>query len=204
MSASCLRALVFVLLAPSVAAAHRLDEYLQAARVAVSTDAVAVELDLTPGASIAREVATRVDRDADGAISPMEAEAYARAVVADLDLSVNGHGVALTLTSVEAPTIGEMLDGVGTIRLTTRADLTSATPAGMAIRFSNRHASGDSVYLVNALRPVDRTMVLERQSRDVQQRTIDLDYAVQPGRAAALGWSVLGLSLVLGLVWLRT
>ena len=193
MSANGFRALVFVLLAPSVAAAHRLDEYLQAARVAVSMDAVVVEIDLTPGVSVARALASRVDRDTDGAISPMEANAYARAVVADLDLSVNGHEVRLTLTSVEAPTIGEMLDGVGTIRLTTRADVASETLAGTTIRFSNRHAPGESVYLVNALTPTDRTLVLERQSRDAQQRTIDLDYAVQPGRAAAWGWSAVGL-----------
>ena len=127
----------------------------------------------------------------------------ARAVIADLDLSVNGQDAPLTLTSVEAPPIGEMLDGVGTIRLTMCADIALPATSRSTIRFSNRHAAGESVYLVNALKPVDRTIVLERQSRDVQQRTIDLEYAVASGRAGALGWSVLGLSLMLGLVRLR-
>ena len=202
MNVSGLFALVFVLFAATVADAHRLDEYLQASRVAVSMDAVTIELDLTPGASMARTIVERVDRSGDGAVSPLEAEAYARAVIADLDLSVNGQDAPLTLTSVEAPPIGEMLDGVGTIRLTMRADL-ALTTSRRTIRFSNRHAAGESVYLVNALKPGDRTIVLERQSRDVQQRTIDLEYTVTAGRVGALGWSVLGLSLVLGLVRLR-
>lgn len=204
MSASRLHALVLLLLVPSVAGAHRLDEYLQAARVAVSMDAVIVELDLTPGASIARAIAARVDRDDNGAVSPREAEAYARAVIADLDLSVNRQVAPLTLTRVEAPAISEMLDGVGTIRLTVHADVAMPAASRRAIRFTNRHASGESVYLVNALTPTDRTIVLERQTRDVEQRTMELEYTVQHGQARALGWSVLGLSLVLGLVRLRT
>ena len=201
--AGCLRALVVVLLLPSAAAAHRLDEYLQAARLAVSPDGVNVELDLTPGATVARAAAARIDRDADGAISPAEAEAYGRAVVGDLTLSVDGHGVPMTLTRAESPPIGEMLDGVGTIRFTMRADLTATSPLQMKVRFANHHAPGASVYLVNALKS-DPRLVLERQTRDIHQQAIELDYAVQPGRSRTVGWSVLGIALGLTLVWLRT
>ena len=41
---------------PAPIAAHRLDEYLQAARIAVDVDRVGVELDLTPGVAIAPSV----------------------------------------------------------------------------------------------------------------------------------------------------
>jgi hypothetical protein len=203
MSATCFRTFVFVLLLPSAVAAHRLDEYLQAARLAVSSNGVSVELDLTPGASVARGIAARIDRDADGAIAPAEAEAYGRAVLADLELSVNGRGVPMTLTRVESPAIDEMSDGVGTIRLEARADLAAAPASRMVVRFANHHASRESVYLVNALKPTDRRIVLERQSRDVRQQSIDLDYAIQPGHAGAIGWSFLAISLVFGLVRLR-
>ena len=105
--------------------------------LAVSMDTVTIELDLTPGASMARTIAERVDRSGDGTVSPLEAEAYARAVIADLDLSVNGQDSPLTLTSVEAPPIGEMLDGVGTIRLTMHADIALPATSRRTIRFSN-------------------------------------------------------------------
>jgi len=204
MKAGGLYAFVLLLVLPAPAAAHRLDEYLQAARLAVSPGEVNVELDLTPGASVARTIAARIDRDADGAISPAEAEAYGQAVLVDLELSVDGRSVQMRLTRVEAPPIGEMLDGTGTIRLTTRADLAASPLSRMAVRFANHHAPDESVYLVNALKPADRRLVLERQSRDFHQQAIELEYDIHPGRAGALGWSFLGLALVLGLVRLRT
>jgi hypothetical protein len=37
----------------STASAHRRDEYLQAARIAVGPDRVRIELDLTPGMAVA-------------------------------------------------------------------------------------------------------------------------------------------------------
>jgi hypothetical protein len=208
MSASWWRGVVCTLVCglviPSAAAAHRLDEYLQAARLAVSTDSVAVELDLTPGVNVARAVASRIDCDADGAISPAEAEAYGRLVAADLELSVDGQRAPLTLTSVDSPPIAEMLDGVGTIRLAMHAHVGQRSAARMAIRFANGHDPGESVYLVNALKTADSRLTIERQSRDTDQRSIDLQYAVHQGRTVAIGWSAAALALVLGLAWLRS
>ena len=71
--------LVLVIAAATGADAHRLDEYLQAARVAVTPRAVVVHLDLTPGVSLAADVISLLDRDGDGRVSPIEAEAYGRA-----------------------------------------------------------------------------------------------------------------------------
>jgi hypothetical protein len=197
------QAMVFVLLLPSAAGAHRLDEYLQAARLVASPNDVIVEIDLTPGVSVARTVAGLIDRDRDGAISPTESEAYGRAVLAGLELSVDGSAVPLILTRVESPTIDEMLDGVGTIRLTTWARLSAARSLRMHLRFANHHAAAHSVYLVNALKS-DGRLILERQSRDTHQQAIELEYVVNGGRSGAVGWSLLGAGLVLGLVWLRT
>ena len=61
---------------PAESAAHRLDEYLQAARVSLARDRIALEVDLTPGANIAPAIVALLDRDGDGTISPIEAEAY--------------------------------------------------------------------------------------------------------------------------------
>lgn len=61
---------------PASPAAHRLDEYLQAARIAFTGHEVELELDVTPGANIAADEALVIDRDHDGAISAAEAETW--------------------------------------------------------------------------------------------------------------------------------
>src|SRR5688572_3513135 len=96
-------AIVFVLAMPATSAAHRLDEYLQAARLSLARDRIALEVDLTPGVNIAAAIVTLLDRDGDRRISPVEARAYGQAVLADLVLELDGRTVPVTLTRVEIP-----------------------------------------------------------------------------------------------------
>jgi hypothetical protein len=63
---------------PTTAGAHRLDEYLQATRVAIERERVDVDIDLTAGVSIAGQVTTWIDVNGDGEISQAESFAYAR------------------------------------------------------------------------------------------------------------------------------
>ena len=56
--------------AGSATSAHRRDEYLQAARIAVDPDRVRIELDLTPGIEVADGVIAGIDTDRSGTISP--------------------------------------------------------------------------------------------------------------------------------------
>src|SRR5262245_2022622 len=76
---ACLFALsaAIALAAGTTASAHRLDEYLQAARIDLQADRVTVDLDLTPGASLAESVIAAIDRDQDGVASRDELNAYA-------------------------------------------------------------------------------------------------------------------------------
>ena len=134
---------------------------------------------------------------------PCEAEAYGRAVVADLVLTVNERAVPLLLVRVEAPTLGEMSEGLGTIRVTARAPFGERSAAALHVRLRNDHASDESVYLVNALAAVDRGLVLERQSRDVRQREITLDYSVPPGATGRLAWLSMALLGAVALVTMR-
>ncbi|MGH9203203.1 MAG: hypothetical protein ACRD2A_18400 [Vicinamibacterales bacterium] len=103
---------------PGPAAAHRLDEYFQASRLSLTRDGVAVEIDLTAGSSLAARVSALLDTDASGNISLDEAVAYARCVLAEVLLEVDGVTVPVGLTSVEAPTLDEIAAGVGTFRVT--------------------------------------------------------------------------------------
>jgi hypothetical protein len=183
--------LVFV----HAASAHRLDEYLQTSRVAVERDRVALELDVTPGAAIAAQVVTTIDRDADGRISPVEAEAYGRAVVRELFLEVDGRAVPLTLTRVEASTIEEMIEGLGSIQLTAVGQIREAgTTRRRILRFRNDHHPDSSAYLVNAMVPLSRGVAVTSQMRDVRQREVRLEYEVRAVWATRLTWLTLGLS----------
>ncbi|HXI29434.1 MAG TPA: hypothetical protein VNG89_13440, partial [Vicinamibacterales bacterium] len=46
--------------------AHRRDEYLQAARLAIDPGRVQIELDLTPGIALAEAILADIDRNRDG------------------------------------------------------------------------------------------------------------------------------------------
>ena len=179
-----------LVIATSIGAdAHRLDEYLQAARVAVSSTGIVVHLDLTPGVSLASDVIATVDRDGDGRMSPQEAEAYGRVVLGDVSARLDGAPLGLTLARVEVPTAGEMRDGVGTIRI--EATAAHAGPPGPhQFELRNLHRPGHSVYLANALQPETGEIRIVRQRRDVRQQTFALDYEVRASNAAAAGWLI--------------
>ncbi len=196
-------AIAFVLILPGPSAAHRLDEYLQASRLSVTRDGIAVEIDLTPGASMAARVGALVDTDADGRFAPLEAEVYGRGVLADLILEVDGHAVPLRLVRVEIPALVEMADGVGTIRLTAVGDLPPITGSRLHVRYRNDHQADSSVYLVNALVPDSREIAVAAQTRDPQQHEIRLEYDVSRGWPAQLAWLLSGAVGLAGLVVLR-
>ena len=173
-------ALVVVLVAafPAEGAAHRLDEYLQAARVALTPNLIRLELDLTPGANIAASVVNRIDLDRNGRFSAAEAEVYARVVLRDIGMGLDGTSLDLGLQQVEISTPEELHDGVGTISIVAKAVVTS-TPALHRLRLRNNHDPARSVYLMNALVPETEDVVITAQSRNGRQQEFRVDYEVR-------------------------
>ena len=55
--------------------AHQLDEYLQAARIAITANGLVLEMSLTPGVAVAPRVLALVDRDGDRHASAAESKA---------------------------------------------------------------------------------------------------------------------------------
>jgi hypothetical protein len=193
-------ALAIVLILPAAAGAHRLDEYLQATRVAVSSDSVTIEVDLTPGANVAAHVVRLIDRDNDGRITSGEAHAYGQAVLADLVLTVDGRTLPLSLTEVEVPAIDAMQDGMGTIGVRASAVVPNAAQRHN-LRYRNDHESALSVHAVNALMPDTRSISIGKQRRDERQREFHLEYEVRPG--GAIEWTLAAGVLLAGLLWSR-
>jgi hypothetical protein len=185
--------IVFTLAMPAEMAAHRLDEYLQAARVSLERDRVTLEVDLTPGARIASDIVALLDRDGDNTISPIEAGAYGEVVLTDLVLELDGRSVPMTLTRVETPSIDDMRDGIGTIQLRAVGHVAAVVDGRRHLHFRNNHQPAASVYLVNALLPEDGDVGVVNQSRDPRQQGVRIEYSVGPRWPAQLLWLVFGV-----------
>ena len=192
-------AVILLLASGSDLSAHRLDEYLQATRVSIAHDRIAIEMDLTPGVSIASSVIGLIDTNADGAIAPMEAEAYGRAVLSDLLMTLDSNRDGMTLVRVEMPTVDEMRNGMGTIRLHAAGSVEPGS-GRHRLQFFNNHRPEASVYMVNALMPEDRAVSLGPQSRDPRQQEFQLEFTVTRRWTAQILWLGFGVAGLAG-VW---
>ena len=203
MTRALLSAVIVILIASAEASAHRLDEYLQASRVSLGLGRISVEIDLTPGASIALGIITLLDRDRDGLISPLEATAYGEDVLSDVVVEFDGLPVPLTLARVEVPPVDDMRQGFGAIRLQALSELGSFGGGRHHVRLRNRHAPLFSVYLVNALIPEVRDIRVIAQTRDPQQQEVRIEYEVRSDGLVQLVSVALAVGGCGVLVWFR-
>lgn len=159
--------------------AHRLDEYLQATRLAVFTNRIELNFDLTPGVAVAGKVLEEIDRNRDGQISKGESDAYAQQFLKDLSVSLDGKPVALSMSSIVVPTVAELRTGIGAIRIRATSTATSLSTGSHILNLTNRHLPTISVYLVNALRSNNSAVDIGKQTRDELQKHYQLGFRVQ-------------------------
>ncbi len=181
--------------------AHRLDEYLQAARILISTEQIVIELDLTPGEVIAGAVVADIDLNRDGAVSDREGRAHAQRVLAATTLEIDGGRRPLVLVRGQIPDLDAMQAGVGTVRLQISAGGVPRTAGPHELVFRNNHRADVGVYLVNALTPATPRIRISEQRRDALQRELRVTYEVLPpvGPRWPAWWSVAVAGAVVGL-----
>jgi hypothetical protein len=160
--------------------AHRLDEYLQAARLAISPKQIDLALDLTPGVAIVKELLPLIDVDRNGRISQREKAGYAQRILKDLQLEIDGRRQPIKLVRATFPSLEEMEAGEGVIRLTAVAKIPRLRPGEHELGFQNDHLPAISVYLANALVPKTKTVVIKAQLRNPAQREYHLHFDVMP------------------------
>lgn len=197
-----LAAFVMLLACPGRAESHRLDEYLQATRLALTRDRVVLEIDLTPGVMVAPQIFALIDDDGNGRVSEPEIERYGQRVLRDLILELDDQRYPLTLARAECPSWSEVRNGTGAIRLEATVEAPLGAVGLHRLHYENRHQPTTGVYLVNALVPSTDAIVISGQRRDVMQHAIDLDIAVSAHYATA-AWIVLPFVGVIGLLAYR-
>src|SRR5262245_50215534 len=185
----------------SPAQAHRLDEYLQATRIGLSSDRIELTVELTPGASIGSRILGLIDVDGDGRISDLEARGYAARVVQDLQLELNGRSCSLRVVRVNVPAAPDLVNGMGTIHVDLEAaDLLLSGRSSLTFR--NEHQPASSVYLVNALKPDTSRIEVISQERDRAQQGVRVTFDVSRNLMPAWSWAFVAL-LTLGAVRYR-
>ncbi len=158
--------------------AHRLDEYLQATRIGLELTRIEVNIDLTPGVSIAPKLLSLIDQHNREVVPARKAKAYSQRVLADVSLEVDGKPCALKLVRATFPPRPEMQDGEGTIRLRAVAKVRRLRTGAHELIFRNQHLPEISVYLANALAPDTRIIHITRQARDERQQEYRLLFEV--------------------------
>ncbi len=166
------------------AVAHRLDEYLQYTILSVEPTRVKAEISLTPGVATCPVIIALIDTNGDGILSNAEQRAYAARVLDDISLSVDGQSLRPRLVGIDFPTVAEMREGQGEIRLQIDADVPAAG-AARELRLENRHQSGIAAYLVNCLVPQDRGIRIISQQRNESQSQYELQYTQAQAGASA-------------------
>ncbi|HEY1306408.1 MAG TPA: hypothetical protein VGF24_22795 [Vicinamibacterales bacterium] len=184
----------------SPAGAHRLDEYLQATRVAIDPDRIVLEIDLTAGANIASRIVGLIDTNRDGRLSRGEQDDYARQVLASIRCTIDGHLTPSSLLMTQFPELEAMAAGTGPIRLRAAVDVSPGSGRHQ-LDCVNMHARDMSVYLVNALMPSDTRVRIGPPHRDPLQRELSLDFDIAPDAFwFRAGWSIVACVVIGGLI----
>jgi len=186
---------------PESISAHRLDEYLQAARFSIERNRLDFEIDLTPGAAVASRVFSSIDTNHDGRISDEEGRAYAEQLRRAIQLSIDGVPLALTFAPGQFPGLAEMNAGTGMIRLHGTAGFPSVGAGRHALYYRNTHQPDISVYLSNALVPIDKQVEITAQLRDNAQDELTIDYRMTPVSPRPSSWWLLVAGLIAGFLF---
>jgi hypothetical protein len=174
------------LLLATTASPHRLDEYLQATILSVEKDRVHAFLRLIPGVAVSSSIMTSIDTNGDGVLSATEQRTYAKRVLRDLLLSIDGHSLKPRLVSADFPGTAEMKEGLGEIQIEFSADVPRSNDANRKLIFENYHQSRIAAYLVNCLVPRDRNIRITAQNRNENQSFYQLNYVQGSGHSDTL------------------
>ena len=180
-----------VLAAGAGLSAHRHDEYLQAARLAIDPVGVRLELSLTPGIAVADAIIGDIDVNGDARLDAAEQRRYADTVVQGLSLRVDDTMLPLTLAAAHFPDAAALRMGDAAITLQVNVGAVPPASGAHRVAFRNGNAAHGAVYLANALLPEDDRVAITGMTHAVDQSSLAVAYTLRPAR----DWSSLWLRL---------
>ncbi|MEI7582101.1 MAG: hypothetical protein WCJ44_05470 [Runella sp.] len=160
---------------PESILAHRLDELLQSSYIMIAPDQISIEIILTPGATIASGVFQAIDNDHDGKLSVDEKRIYAKKVLNNTYLKIDGKEQKLVLFDVSCSPLQDLKEGVGKIRLLVSAEINDDLSKHQ-LYYMNTFEPMMSVYTINALMPNSKEIKILKQEREQNQFEIYIDY----------------------------
>jgi hypothetical protein len=163
----------------SAVSAHRRDELLQAARIAIEPGRVELALDLTPGMGVAEAIIAELDCNQDAWLSPDETSAFVHRVLAAIELDIDGQPLQVTPVASTFPDLDTFRRGEGTIHVQSVANVPRLSNGNHYLTFRNMHRRDVSVYLANALVPETGRISITAQRRDGNQRDLTIDYVLR-------------------------
>jgi hypothetical protein len=176
------------------ASAHRLDELLQATRIAVDRDRVQLEITLTPGTAVADRLIRSIDADRNGVLSLEEQQAYAGRVLGALTLRLDDSmPLRLQPASSSVPDLVALRGGDGAIVIRAEAGVPRLPAGEHRLLFRNQNDAGDSVYLANALVPEDDDVAVTGQQRTGNQSELTIAFVVRASSAGSPWWVWIGV-----------
>lgn len=176
-SVSAITAAAVIVIAAGSVSAHRLDELLQASRIAIAEEHVDLELDLTPGIAVAGAILDEIDGNDDDVLTDAEQRTYVSRVLAAVHLEADGQPLPVSLVSFILPAVDACREGNGVIKIRATAPFVSA-PGSHTMRWRNEYRPEITAFLANALVPETDRIAINAQRRDGLQSELAIDYSV--------------------------
>lgn len=159
--------------------AHRLDEFLHAARLSIDSAGVRLELSLTPGIAVADAVLRDIDADGDAVLSPAERRTYAQRVLNRLSVRLDDGEVPLQLAASDFPAVATFRSGDAAIVLRIDARPPRLADGAHQVSFHNGNATHGAIYLANALLPDDRRVAITGMQHAMDQSGLTVAFTVR-------------------------
>ncbi len=197
-----------LLTSPIRAAAHQVDECLQAVLVAVEPGKIRLQMNLTPGTAVAGKMLDLIDRNHDGVISSNEAVTYAELLRRNLVARLDGRDLELKTEAVNFPELEELRTGWGIIQVEYSAAVAVLASGPHQFSLENRHQPVPSVYLFNAAVPETPYLKITGQKRNQNQSSGEIAFDFAPpanslGSAVMISCSAVFVLLAGGIWWLQ-
>lgn len=174
-------------LPPSRVAAHPLDELYQVTFITVAPHRISLTIELYSGVLVAPTLLSLVDPNGDELITESEAQAYVALFSGDVTLQIDGARLRLEPAKLEFPSVLDLQAGVGVIRFQLAANLPLGQRGPHRLFYENNHLPDVGLYVVNALSDDPHWLDITRQERSLDQRSVELDYVVDPAAPLSTG-----------------